>query len=176
MENLLSIYIYIYLYIILYIYIVHLWPSKSKKPCWVRLWSFRMTQVFGVSRNLGCNDTCWKQDGNFQKLVSQENRFAGLVSVWKSVLLFNGYPLLLSFSCLLETGEKRWKTCLHLFCHLQFILSVCCLTSAFDRCSCALPYLKITHAMECNSLESCLNHTKYKVNMSISILSAHFSN
>ena len=30
-ENLLSIYIYIS--------IVHLWPSKSKKPCWVRLWS-----------------------------------------------------------------------------------------------------------------------------------------
>lgn len=116
--------------------------------------------------------------------LSHKFKFAGLVSVSKSVLLFNGYPLLLSFSCLLETGQKSVCICFATYSLYSLLPNQCIwsmflcfavsqnntsLDGQFEKPSSACVLLVCWYAMECNSLESCpFNHTKYKVNMSIS--------
>lgn len=191
----------------IYISIVHLWPSKSKKPCWVRLWSryaqglrrwsfevahfwenlceFKKNVLFWIWQTVKKSGLQWHKENRMAlSNLSHKFKFAGLVSVSKSVLLFNGYPLLLSFSCLLETGQKSVCICFATY-SLYSLLPNQCIWSMFlcfavsqnntspdgqfEKPSSACVLLVCWYAMECNSLESCpFNHTKYKVNMSIS--------
>ena len=126
-ENLLSIYIYIYL---LFIY-----DPASRRNLAECDYDPGMPKVFGVDLSrlhtsektfvsLKKNVLFWiwqtvkksglqwhKENRMALSNLSHKFKFAGLVSVSKSVLLFNGYPLLLSFSCLLETGQKSVCIC-----------------------------------------------------------------